>query len=99
MSDLLSLSPLDPIYRANFADGSVLCVRSGREAMAEEVRRTYGPREAAAFAKFADWLDSTGAGNSPVVLKILAAYGKDPSIFNKSTAGARCASSSSWMSP
>ncbi len=56
LSDLLSLSPLDPIYRANFADGSVICVRRGREAMADELRRTCGPREAAAFEKFADWL-------------------------------------------
>ena len=56
LSDLLSLAPLDPIYRANFADGAVLSVRSGREPMSEELRRTFGPREAAAFERFADWL-------------------------------------------
>src|SRR5262249_32260740 len=32
------------------------------------------------------WLDNTGAGNSPVVLQLLAEYGKDPHLFNPATA-------------
>ena len=32
------------------------------------------------------WLDNTGAGNSPAVLQLLAAYGKDPHFFNPATA-------------
>ena len=52
----LALSAVDPMYRATFADGSVIHVRHGREAMAEEIRATCGPAEAAAFGRFADWL-------------------------------------------
>ena len=37
LSDLLSLAPLDPIYRADLRDGAVLSVRSGREPMSEEL--------------------------------------------------------------
>lgn len=57
MADLLRLSPVDPMYRATFADGSVIHVRHGREAMTEEVRATCGPAEAAGFARFANWLE------------------------------------------
>lgn len=56
MADLLSLRRLDPAYRACFADGSTIHVRQGRTAMAEEIRLCCGPRDAAAFKKFADWL-------------------------------------------
>jgi phytoene desaturase len=57
MASLLTLTPVDPMYRACFADGSQLRVRHGREAMAEEVRAVCGPDQAAAFARFADWLE------------------------------------------
>jgi len=57
IDDLLTLRPLDPAYRATFADGSTIAVRRGRAAMADEVRATCGPREAAAFERFATWLD------------------------------------------
>ena len=33
MADLLTLEPVDPMYRACFADGSELHVRHGRDAM------------------------------------------------------------------
>jgi phytoene desaturase len=56
MGELLTLRRLDPAYRACFADGSTIHVRHGREAMAEEVRRTCGPEDAAAFEGFVDWL-------------------------------------------
>ncbi len=44
------------MYRAIYADGSVLHVRHGRQAMTEEIRAFAGPREAEAFGRFADWL-------------------------------------------
>jgi phytoene desaturase len=50
------ISPLDPMYRAVFADGSEFLVRPGRDAMAAEIREFAGPREAANFEAFADWL-------------------------------------------
>ena len=56
MADLLQLHRVDPMYRATFADGSVIHVRHGAEAMAEEIRATCGPQEAAAFQRFAHWL-------------------------------------------
>ena len=54
--ELLTLRPVDPMYRACFADGSELRVRHGREAMTEEIRAVCGDREAEAFGRFCDWL-------------------------------------------
>jgi phytoene desaturase len=56
MSEHVVLRPVDPMYRAVFADGSVLHVRHGRAAMTEEIRRFAGDRSAASFGRFADWL-------------------------------------------
>jgi phytoene desaturase len=56
MDDHLTLERVDPMYRACFEDGSELRVRHGREAMAEEIRGFAGPKEAAAFHGFAEWL-------------------------------------------
>lgn len=58
MADHVTLSPLDPAYRACFADGDgePILVRHGREAMTEEVRRTCGSADAAAFSHYCDWL-------------------------------------------
>ena len=56
MDSLLTLRRLDPAYRAVFADGSVINVRAGRDAMAAEIRATSGPKDAAAFERFATWL-------------------------------------------
>ena len=55
--DLLTLRPVDPMYRAAYADGSELRVRHGRAAMTEEIRQVCGPREADAFGGFCDWLE------------------------------------------
>lgn len=52
----VTINALDPMYRAVFADGSEFRVRPGREAMASEIREFAGPREAANFEAFADWL-------------------------------------------
>jgi phytoene desaturase len=55
-ADLLELRPVDPMYRACYADGSELRVRHGRAAMTEEIRTVCGPREAEAYGRFCDWL-------------------------------------------
>ena len=39
IADLLPMRPLDPAYRACFADGTTIFVRHGREAMREEIAR------------------------------------------------------------
>src|SRR3954454_13039400 len=56
MGDYLPMRPVDPMYRACFADGSELRVRHGRDAMADEIRSVIGPKDAAAFDGFCDWL-------------------------------------------
>ncbi len=56
MADYLKLGPVDPMYRACFADGSEVRVRHGREAMTEEIRTVCGATEAAAFGRFCDYL-------------------------------------------
>ena len=56
MADFVRIRPVDPMYRAVYADGSTLHVRHGREAMTEEIRGFAGPAEAAAFGRFSDWL-------------------------------------------
>jgi phytoene desaturase len=57
-SALLTLRPVDPMYRACYADGSELRVRHGREAMTQEIASVCGAREAAAFGRFCDWLST-----------------------------------------
>lgn len=61
----VEISRLDPMYRAVFADGSEFRVRPGREAMTAEVREFAGPREAANFSAFADWLADLYAVEMP----------------------------------
>jgi phytoene desaturase len=56
MADFVRLKPVDPMYRATFADGSTIRVWHGRERMAAEIAETCGPAEAAAFGRFCDWL-------------------------------------------
>jgi len=56
IADHVSLVPVDPMYRACFADGTELRVRQGREPMREEIRRECGDAEADAFGRFCDWL-------------------------------------------
>jgi phytoene desaturase len=57
MADFVTIKPVDPMYRAVYADGSTLHVRHGREAMSEEIRAFANDREAAAFGSFCDWLE------------------------------------------
>ena len=56
MADHVRLLPLDPMYRATFADGSTIHVRNGRAAMAAEIAATCGPADAAGFGRFVDWV-------------------------------------------
>ena len=57
MADHVTIKPVDPMYRACYADGSTLFVRHGREAMTEEIRQFANAKEAAAFGEFSDWLE------------------------------------------
>ena len=54
--EVLAPSPLDPAYRAVFADGSTLFVRHGHDAMRAEIARECGSLDAAAFDQFVAWL-------------------------------------------
>ncbi len=56
MADHVTIKPVDPMYRAVYADGSTLHVRHGRDAMTEEIRAFAGGKEAEAFGRFCDWL-------------------------------------------
>ena len=63
--DSLPMRRLDPAYRACFADGSTILVRSGRDAMRDEIDRTCGSVDAAAFDGFVDWLQRLYAVEMP----------------------------------
>ena len=56
MADYVDIRPVDPMYRACYADGSVLRVWHGRERMTQEILDVCGAKEAAAFGRFCDWL-------------------------------------------
>jgi phytoene desaturase len=53
---MIDLVPLDPAYRAHFADGSTISVYSDAEAMEAEVRRVAGPAEAQGYRRLRQWL-------------------------------------------
>lgn len=65
LQDHLTLQRLDPAYRAHFADGSVLHVRHGHEAMRDEIATHCGARDAAAFDGFVTWLKALYAAELP----------------------------------
>jgi phytoene desaturase len=56
MDDWLQLEPVAPLYRARFADGSSMDVHASVDAMAEEVARVCGPREADGYRRFVDFV-------------------------------------------
>ena len=56
MADVLPLRRLDPAYRARYADGSTILVRSALEDMRAEIEATCGPGDADGFDRFAGWL-------------------------------------------
>jgi phytoene desaturase len=54
--DNLTLTRLDPAYRAHFADGSTIAVHTEADAMEAEVRAVAGAREAAGYRQLRRWL-------------------------------------------
>lgn len=56
LENRLNLVRLDPAYRAQFADGSTIDVHTDAEAMAEEIARTAGSRDARGYLRLRDWL-------------------------------------------
>ncbi|MEV0839734.1 phytoene desaturase family protein [Actinocatenispora sera] len=55
LADWLTLTRLDPAYRAHFPDGSTLDVRTDTAAMAGEIAALCGPREADGYLRFVDY--------------------------------------------
>ena len=68
MAAYLTIEPLDPSYRATFADGSELRVRHDPAAMTEEIRHFANAREAGAFNEFREWLGELFAATMPVLV-------------------------------
>ncbi len=56
MSDWLELSPLKPLYRAFYADGSQLDVHANTAEMEIEIAKTIGPDEAAGYRRYVDFV-------------------------------------------
>jgi phytoene desaturase len=56
MEDWLELSPISPLYRAFYPDGSVLDVHSDVDEMAEEIASVIGPDEAAGYRRYVDFV-------------------------------------------
>ncbi len=56
MEDWLTLLPVDPLYRAFYADGSSLDVHADVPAMAAEIERVIGPDEAAGYLRYVDFV-------------------------------------------
>ncbi|GAA1243649.1 phytoene desaturase family protein [Prauserella halophila] len=55
-ADRLTLTRLDPAYRAHFADGSSLNLHTEPEAMEAELRSVVGPHEVAGYRRLRRWL-------------------------------------------
>jgi phytoene desaturase len=53
----LDLLPVEPAYRAVFADGTTIDVHSDADAMAAAVREFAGPQQADGYRRLRDWLD------------------------------------------
>jgi phytoene desaturase len=56
LGDWLELQPVSPLYRTYFPDDSRLDVHSDRAAMAAEIEAVIGPREAAGYERFVDYV-------------------------------------------
>jgi phytoene desaturase len=55
LTDWLTLTRLDPAYRAYYPDGSSLDVIADPTRMADEIARVCGPREAAGYLRFVEF--------------------------------------------
>lgn len=56
-TDRIELLPVDPAYRAQFADGSAIDVHTDAEEMAAAVRDFAGPQQADGYRRLRDWLN------------------------------------------
>jgi phytoene desaturase len=56
MDDWLELSPIAPLYRSFYPDGSVLDVHADVDEMAEEISNVIGPEEAAGYRRYVDFV-------------------------------------------
>jgi phytoene desaturase len=56
LADWLDLVPVTPLYRSFHADGSRIDVHADPAEMAEELRRTCGPQEAAGYQRYVDFV-------------------------------------------
>ncbi len=56
-SDRIELLPVDPAYRAMFADGSAIDVHTDADRMAAAVRDFAGPQEADGYRRLREWLN------------------------------------------
>ncbi len=56
LDDWLDLRPVSPLYRAHYPDGSTLDVHADTDAMADEITRVCGAREAAGYRRFVDFV-------------------------------------------
>ncbi|MBV9485832.1 MAG: phytoene desaturase [Frankiaceae bacterium] len=55
MADWIDLHPVEPAYRASFADGSNIDVVADVDAMADQIAATCGAAEAAGYRRFVDF--------------------------------------------
>jgi len=56
IDDWLELVPLDPLYRARFADGSHLDLHRDADAMADAITRFSSPSQAQAYRRYVDFV-------------------------------------------
>lgn len=68
VDDVLRLRPLDPLYRATFAEGDPLAVLREPAAMTDQIARCCGPDDARAFGEFSAWLTELHRIELPHVL-------------------------------
>lgn len=58
MADWLTLTPVAPLYRSFYPDGSVLDVHADVDQMAEEIATVIGPDEAAGYRRYVDFVSA-----------------------------------------
>lgn len=56
LPDWLTLEPVSPLYRAQYADGSSLDVHASVDAMADSISQLCGPAEAQGYRRFVDFV-------------------------------------------
>ncbi|MBM3723410.1 MAG: phytoene desaturase [Actinobacteria bacterium] len=56
LNDWLELTPVQPLYRAFYHDGSQLDVHANPAEMAEEIAQVIGPSEAAGYLRYVDFV-------------------------------------------